>query len=120
MGSLAHRLADRVYAVPHLPQLGPATVVAGWCTIIAFLLNSLVGAGFLLLIVERNRKCLDFTATVYIVHLFLSLIYGGLPSSVTWWLVNGICVAIMACVGEWLCIRRELREIPTRSSRASV
>ncbi|KAH7297794.1 hypothetical protein KP509_25G013200 [Ceratopteris richardii] len=92
----------------------------GWCTIVAFLLNSIVGAAFLLLIVERNKKCLDFTVTVYIVHLFLCLIYGGLPSTITWWLVNGMSVALMACLGEWLCLRRELREIPTRNSRANV
>lgn len=92
----------------------------GWCIIAAFILNSFAGAGYLLLIVERAKKCLDFTATMYIVHLFLCLIYGGLPSSITWWVVNAVGVVITAVLGEWLCIRRELREIPTRSSRASV
>ena len=76
-------------------------------------------SAYLLLIVERAKKCLDFTVTMYIIHLFICLIYGGLPSSIAWWVVNGIGAATMAVLGEWLCIRRELREIPTRSSRAS-
>ncbi|KAH7423933.1 hypothetical protein KP509_12G081800 [Ceratopteris richardii] len=97
-----------------------ASSFTGWCTIAAFLLNSIIGAGFLLFVVERNRKCLDFAATVYIIHLFLCLIYGGLPSSLTWWLVNGLSVASMTCIGEWLCLRRELRDIPTRNTRASI
>lgn len=94
--------------------------ITGWCAIVAFFLNALAGAVFLLLVVERAKKCLDFTVTMYIIHLFLCLFYGGFPSSFTWWLVNGIGVVAMAVLGEWLCIRRELREIPIRSSRASV
>lgn len=92
----------------------------GWLTIVGFLLNALAGAGYLLFVVERAKKCLDFAATMYIIHLFLCLLYGGLPSSITWWVVNGIGVVVMALLGEWLCIRRELREIPMRSTRASV
>eukprot|EP01018_Ginkgo_biloba_P022178 Gb_02460 [translate_table: standard] len=74
----------------------------------------------MLLLIERAKKCLDFAATLYIIHLFLCLIYGGWPSSVTWWVVNGIGLAAMALLGEWLCIRRELRDIPIRSSRATI
>ncbi|PPD92908.1 hypothetical protein GOBAR_DD10153 [Gossypium barbadense] len=60
------------------------------------------------------KKCLDFSATLYIIHLFICLAYGGWPSSVTWWVVNGTGVTVMALLGEYLCIKRELREIPTR------
>jgi hypothetical protein len=69
-------------------------------------------------LIERAKKCLDFAATLYIIHLFLCLIYGGWPSSVTWWVSNGVGLAAMALLGEWLCIRRELRDIPIRT-RAS-
>lgn len=92
----------------------------GWCIIAAFLLNALAGAGFLLLVVERAKKCVDFTVTMYIIHLFLCLLYGGLPSSITWWVVNGIGIVIMAVLGEWLCLRREVKEIPIRSTRTSI
>lgn len=45
--------------------------------------------------------------------------YGGWPSSITWWVVNGTGVAVMALLGEYLCIRRELREIPITRYRSS-
>lgn len=96
------------------------STVTGWCILGAFFLNALAGAGYMFLLVERAKKCLDFSATLYIIHLFLCLLYGGWPSSVTWWVSNCIGLAIMALLGEWLCIRRELRDIPIRSSRASV
>jgi hypothetical protein len=63
-------------------------------------------------LIERAKKCLDFSATVYIVHLFICIIHGGWPTSLTWWAVNGTGIAVMALLGEYLCIRRELREIP--------
>lgn len=76
-------------------------------------------AGFLLYLVERAKKCLDFAATLYIIHLFICIIYGGWPSSITWWVVNLSSLALMSLLGEWLCIRRELREIPITRLRAS-
>ena len=76
-------------------------------------------AGFLLYLIERAKKCLDFSATLYIIHLFICIMYGGWPSSVTWWVVNGSGLAVMALLGEYLCIRRELREIPISRLRSS-
>ncbi|KAL9272692.1 SYS1-like protein [Drosera capensis] len=76
-------------------------------------------AGYMLYIIERAKKCLDFSATLYIIHLFISTLYGGWPSSITWWVVNGTGLAVMALLGEYLCIRRELREIPITRLRAS-
>ncbi|XP_031485207.1 uncharacterized protein LOC116254167 [Nymphaea colorata] len=89
-----------------------ASTITGWCTMSSFLLTALAGAGYMFLLIERAKKCLDFSATLYIIHLFMCLVYGGWPSSFTWWIVNGTGFAIMALLGEWLCIRRELREIP--------
>jgi len=76
-------------------------------------------AAYMLYLIERAKKCLDFSATLYIVHLFICIIYGGWPSSFTWWIVNLTCLALMALLGEWLCIRRELREIPITRLRSS-
>ncbi|XP_024525932.1 protein SYS1 homolog [Selaginella moellendorffii] len=92
----------------------------GWCLISAFILNSLLVAAYLFVLVERAKKCLDFSATVYIIHLVLSSIYGGFPLTVTWWLLMGTCLAVTALLGEWLCLRRELRDIPIRTARATV
>lgn len=76
-------------------------------------------AGYLVYLVERAKKCLDFSATLYIIHTFICIIYGGWPSSLTWWVVNVSGLAVMALLGEYLCIRRELREIPIARYRAS-
>ncbi|CAH2080428.1 unnamed protein product [Thlaspi arvense] len=113
-----------------------ASIVTGWCVIAAFLLSSLAEytfaylliftffffstrAVYLLYLIERAKKCLDFAATVYIIHLFICIAYGGWPSSMTWWVVNGIGLAIMSLLGEYLCVKRELREIPISRYRPS-
>ncbi|XP_058111374.1 uncharacterized protein LOC131254669 [Magnolia sinica] len=97
-----------------------ASTITGWCAIASFILSALAGASYMLHLVERAKKCLDFSATLYIIHLFICIIYGGWPSSITWWIVNGTGLAVMALLGEWLCIRRELRDIPTPRFRSSV
>lgn len=97
-----------------------ASTVTGWCVIVSFLLGSLAGAVYIFYLIERAKKCLDFSATLYIIHLFLCVIYGGWPSSFTWWVVTGTGVAIMSLLGEYLCVRRELREIPITRYRSNV
>ncbi|KAK8608469.1 hypothetical protein V6N13_023892 [Hibiscus sabdariffa] len=96
------------------------STVTGWCVTTSFLLSSIAGAGYMLYLVERAKKCLDFSATLYIIHLFICIMYGGWPSSITWWVVNVTGVAVMALLGEYLCIRRELREIPITRYRSNV
>ncbi|KAK1298537.1 hypothetical protein QJS10_CPB14g01195 [Acorus calamus] len=97
-----------------------ASSVTGLCVIASSLFAALAGAGFMLYLIERAKKCLDFSATLYIIHLFICIVYGGWPSSFTWWVVNGTGLAVMALLGEWLCIRRELRDIPISRLRANV
>ncbi|KAJ7962969.1 Protein SYS1 like [Quillaja saponaria] len=99
-----------------LPSLYPVT---GRCVIASFLLSSLAGAGYMFYVIERANKCLDFSATLYIIHLFICVTYGGWPSSITWWVVNGTGIAVMALLGEYLCIRREVQEIPITRLRSS-
>ncbi|KAL2462708.1 Coatomer subunit beta'-1 [Forsythia ovata] len=97
-----------------------SSTVTGWCVIASIFLSSVAGAGYLLYLIERAKKCLDFSATLYIIHLFICIIYGGWPSSITWWVVNITAFAVMALLGEYLCMRRELREIPISRYRSSV
>lgn len=97
-----------------------ASTVTGWSVIASILLTSVAGAGYMFHLIERAKKCLDFSATVYIIHLFICIVYGGWPSSITWWVVNGTGLALMALLGEYLCIRRELREIPITRYRSNV
>ncbi|KAG2282258.1 hypothetical protein Bca52824_053478 [Brassica carinata] len=88
------------------------STLTGWCVIASFLCASLAGAVHMIFLVERARKCLDFSATLYIIHLFFCILYGGWPSSMAWWVVNGTGLAVMALLAEYLCIKREQREIP--------
>lgn len=91
------------------PTVGYIKSCYSWCR-----------AGYMLYLIERAKKCLDFSATLFIIHLFICIIYGGWPSSITWWVVNGTGLAVTSLLGEYLCIRRELREIPIARYRPSV
>lgn len=97
-----------------------ASTVTGRCVIGSFLISALAGAIYMVYLIERAKKCLDFSATVYIIHLFICIMYGGWPSSITWWVVNATGIAVMALLGEYLCVRRELREIPITRYRSNV
>lgn len=77
-------------------------------------------AGYLLLLIERAKKCLDFSVTMYIIHLIFCSMYAGFPATVTWWVVNLICCVTTALIGEWLCMRREMKDIPIRSTRLGI
>ncbi|XP_061995125.1 uncharacterized protein LOC133713016 [Rosa rugosa] len=93
------------------------STVTGRCVIASFVLTALAGAVYLLFLIERSKKCLDFSVTLYTVHLFICICYGGWPSSITWWVVNGTGIGVMALLGEYLCIRRELQEIKIPTAR---
>lgn len=90
----------------------------GWLVITSNILTAFVGALFLVWIVERAKKCLDFASTVYIWHFVATCIYSGFPARLEWWVVNGCGLAIMALLGEFLCVRRELMDIPLSALRS--
>lgn len=106
----------------------------------ANILNAVVCALYLAWVVERAKKCLDFASTYYIVHLLACWLHSAFPRSFIWWATNIIGLAIMtllgawklvfACkvyrddrlavhvsAGEWLCMRREMAEIPMSALR---
>lgn len=60
-------------------------------------------------------RCLDFAATTYLLHLLLCAAYAGWPVAFEWWALNAGCLVLMAVLGEYVCMRRELREIPLTS-----
>ncbi|KAM4693207.1 protein SYS1 homolog isoform 1-T3 [Discoglossus pictus] len=94
--------------------------VHGRVAMMAFILNSLTCALGLLYFVRRGKQCLDFTATVHLFHLLGCWIYTShLPGTITWWLLNIVCIALMAGIGEYLCMRTELKEIPLNSAPKS-
>lgn len=97
------------------------STVTGWSVIASFMLTAVAGAGYMLYLIERAKKCLDYSATLFINHLLICIIYGGWPSSITWWVVNGTGLAVMDLLGEYLCIKLvEQREIPIARYRPTV
>eukprot|EP00850_Spirogloea_muscicola_P016460 SM000133S26826 [mRNA] locus=s133:395880:397073:+ [translate_table: standard] len=109
--------AAMALGAPHGNDVHVSAIPHRWPLLRRPLALPLCRAGYLLVIVERAKKCLDFTATTYIIHLALCTAYAGLPATFTWWLVNGLALVFMAVLGEWLCMRRELRDIPLGGSR---
>ncbi|CAB3370757.1 Hypothetical predicted protein [Cloeon dipterum] len=85
----------------------------GQLVITSFVINSLTGALALWFIVQRTKQCLDFSATAHLIHLFVCWSYNGyFPVSMSWWVLNTVCLAIMCVCGEFLCMRTELKSIP--------
>ncbi|KYO42174.1 SYS1-like protein [Alligator mississippiensis] len=92
----------------------------GRLAVMAFVLNALTCALGLLYFIRRGKQCLDFTVTVHFFHLLGCWIYNShFPTTLTWWLVHIVCIALMAVIGEYLCMRTELKEIPLNSAPKS-
>jgi hypothetical protein len=89
----------------------------GWTVAIVTFCNAFLAAVALRFIIKRAKKCLDFAATIYIIHLILTSLYSGVPVRLDWWVVNAINLTITAVLGEWLCLQHELKEIPMSSIR---
>ncbi len=84
----------------------------GWLPAAATFLNAIFAALLLAIVVERAKKCLDFAATYHILHLGAVTLCDGFPTSWTWWTVMGVSLLVMSVLGEFFCMRREMREIP--------
>ncbi|EFJ44897.1 hypothetical protein VOLCADRAFT_121272, partial [Volvox carteri f. nagariensis] len=93
------------------------TIPVGYVSALSLLITAALGAVFLMWIVERAKKCLDFASTCFMFHFFFCWHYEGFPARFEWWLVNGLGLIIMSLLGEWLCLRREMQEIPLNTLR---
>jgi len=62
--------------------------------------------------VKRAKQCLDFTCSMHLFHLIGCMCYKSFPSTVSWWLIQIVCITLMVVLGEYLCMRTEMREIP--------
>eukprot|EP01083_Nonionella_stella_P003215 9173_1 len=85
---------------------------SGWIPMVTFFVVVPFCSFSIHRVVERVRKCLDFTATLYIIHLVLCWLYGGFPTKFEWWFVNGTGIVVMTLLSEWLCMRSESEPIP--------
>ena len=87
---------------------------------ITFLFHCSCSALGLWFFIRRGKQCLDFTVTVHFFHMIGCWIYNAhFPGALSWWLVNVACMALMAVIGEYLCMRSELRAIPVNSGPKS-
>eukprot|EP01062_Namystynia_karyoxenos_P027108 TRINITY_DN20897_c0_g1_i1.p2 TRINITY_DN20897_c0_g1~~TRINITY_DN20897_c0_g1_i1.p2 ORF type:complete len:278 (+),score=93.50 TRINITY_DN20897_c0_g1_i1:87-836(+) len=89
--------------------------VHGAVTMLCHFLTVLPGAWALLCVVERSKRCLDFAITVHVVHMLLCWAFRSFPVTFEWWALCVINVTTMTLAGEYLCVRRELREIPLQN-----
>lgn len=89
-------------------------------TLASFLCHCSCSALGLWFFIRRGKQCLDFTVTVHFFHMIGCWIYNAhLPAALSWWLVNIACMALMAVIGEYLCMRTELRAIPVNTGPKS-
>ena len=83
----------------------------------AFACAAVLDACFLCVVVGRAKKCLDFAATTYLVHFASCCAVAGVPKGAGWWVTTGVALSVTAIIGEYLCVSRELRDIPVAGGR---
>lgn len=84
----------------------------GWIDNGAVLMSSFTGSLLLAFIVEKSKKCLDFSVTLFLIHILLCSIYGGFPATWDWWIIHILGMIMMVVLGEYFCSKRELSDIP--------
>ena len=98
------------------PPTPPHSDVPGMANTGVFLLSSAAGGAVLLQVVQRSKKCWDFSFTSHFLHLLATWAYSGsFPSSFGWWGTFALGVVVMTVVGEQLCARAETENIEVRS-----
>ena len=122
----SHTTLFSIHAAPYAPRLALFHIFdwhqvslhsfQGWMIFIAFFLNAFAVAAAIRVVIRRAKKCLDFSATVYFLHLLaVSMFSGGFPHSLVWWLCGAVNLAVTAVFSEWLCLQHEMKEIPLAS-----
>lgn len=79
----------------------------------AYMFNALTGGLGLWYVVQRTKLCWDFAITSHLIHLVACWAFnGGFPSTLSWWLITVISVIVTTVLGEFLCMRSEMKAIP--------
>ncbi|KAF7492688.1 Protein SYS1 -like protein [Sarcoptes scabiei] len=80
---------------------------------LSFLITSSLSSITLYFIVHRAKKCLDFSLTLFLIHCLIVWFYmGQFPFSFSWWLLIIVSITLMCCLGEYVCLKSELKDIP--------
>ena len=64
------------------------------------------------IIVEKSKKVLDFSLTLFMIHFMACVLYNGMPATWDWWIIHVLGTIMMVLMGEYLCSKRELDDIP--------
>eukprot|EP00543_Licmophora_paradoxa_P000260 CAMPEP_0202455942 /NCGR_PEP_ID=MMETSP1360-20130828/13337_1 /ASSEMBLY_ACC=CAM_ASM_000848 /TAXON_ID=515479 /ORGANISM="Licmophora paradoxa, Strain CCMP2313" /LENGTH=181 /DNA_ID=CAMNT_0049075637 /DNA_START=61 /DNA_END=606 /DNA_ORIENTATION=+ len=84
----------------------------GWIDNSAIIFSYLFGALLLAIVVEKSKKCLDFSVTLFMIHLISCVWYAGVPKNFDWYMVHIGGTIVMTLLGEYLCSLKELSDIP--------
>jgi len=101
---------DRIFTAKHLDlwthegRIDAATII----------ISTVFGSVLLAIIVEKSKKCLDFSVTLFFVHFLICTFYEGksVLRSLDFWIVHVLGMIIMVLLGEYFCSRKELMDIP--------
>ena len=90
------------------------TVPAQWTGTIILLLTSCSVPFLIQRIIMRTKLCLDFTFTLFFLHIVITILYDGfvVPTSIYFWSVYGSLLVIITIISERLCMQMELSDIP--------
>ena len=83
-----------------------------WMTALSHFGAAVAAAVAVAALVERAKKCLDFASTAYALHFAACCVVGGFPRGGGWWLVNAGGFAAAALSSEFVCLQREMADIP--------
>ena len=71
-------------------------------------------------IVERSKRCLDFSLTLYAIHLVLTCVVAqGLPLNPPFYVLLSFCAALTYGTSRHLCKIREMSDVSLRQPRSS-
>mmetsp|Transcript_1328 Transcript_1328/g.1362 ORF Transcript_1328/g.1362 Transcript_1328/m.1362 type:complete len:116 (+) Transcript_1328:257-604(+) len=62
-------------------------------------------------LVEKANRCLDFSLTIFFLHLLLTWGVNKFPWQLNWWLWQAAIVTITTLLSEFVCLRLETAEI---------
>jgi len=114
---LCHMIFDTPVSLDHFftPKYVNFVTSSGWIEVMSTIGAAVVGAYLLSVVVERSKKCVDFTFTLFFIHTVACMFYQQFPLVWEWWLTQVFASVLMASLGEYLCSRNELQDIPLYS-----
>ena len=94
--------------------------LTGFLNCLMNMASGVIGAYLLSFIVEKSKKCVDFTFTVYFLHIVICSIYSEFPLVWEWWASIVVSSVIMATLGEYWCANIEMQDIPAVAATRDV